>query len=56
MRVLHAAAFEVAVASVLGRRRNRWSESCRHQNRGYPRAGMLRTDQTGRSLLEGFQW
>jgi hypothetical protein len=56
MRVLHVAAFGVAVALVLGRRQDRGSESFRHRIRDYPRAVMLRTDQTGRSLLEGFQW
>jgi hypothetical protein len=55
MRALHAAAFGVAVALTLGRRRHRCSASCRHQIRHCRRAVMLRTDQIGRSLMEGLQ-
>lgn len=55
MRVLHAASFGVAVASVLGRRRDRYSGNSRRHTRDYPRVVMLHTDQIGRSLLEGRQ-
>jgi hypothetical protein len=55
MRVSHAASFGVAVASILGRRPIHGLEICRRQSRCCPRVVNARTDQTGRSLLEGLQ-
>jgi hypothetical protein len=55
MRVSHAASFGVAVALILGRRPIHGLERFRRQSRCYPRVVNARTDQTGRSLLEGLQ-
>lgn len=55
MRVLRAASFGVAVASVFGRRRDRWTVNYHRRIQDSPRVVTVHTGRSGRSLLEGCQ-